>query len=276
MRIVMSYDIKSQLKEEIKMYDFQKANTWKRISAYLCDFILLAILVVGLAFLLTTVLGYDTYYERLEASYDKYEAEFGVSFDATAAELAEMSDDERALFESATKALSNDSDVQYTLGMLFNLTLIIITFSILLAYLLLEFVVPLLFGNGQTLGKKVFGVGVMCEDGVKISAVQLFARTVLGKYTIETMLPVLIVIMIFFGVMGIFGTFVIIALLIAQIVIFAVTKTNSVIHDKLARTVTVDMASQMIFESPEALLAYKKRIHEEQAQSSADDGRLVK
>ena len=271
----MSYDKKSD-KEGISMYDLQKANMWKRISAALCDIILLAIVVVGMAFLLSTVLGYDTYYERLEASYDKYEAEFGVSFDATSAELAEMSDDERALFEAATKALSDDSDVQYTLGMLFNLTLIIITFSILFAYLLLEFLVPLLFRNGQTLGKKVFGVGVMREDGVRLSAVQLFARTVLGKYTLETMLPALIVIMILFGVMGIFGTVIVLLLLGVQLVMFFATKTNSVIHDKLARTVTVDMASQMIFDSPEELLAYKKRIHEEQAQSSADDGRLIK
>lgn len=258
------------------MYDLQKANLWKRISAALCDFILLAIVVVGVAFLLSSVLGYDNYHESLEASYEKYEAEFGVSFDATSAEIAEMSDDERASFDAATKALSEDSDVQYILGMLLNLTLIIITFSILLAYLLLEFLVPLLFRNGQTLGKKVFGVGVMREDGVKISAVQLFARTVLGKFTLETMLPVLIVIMILFGLMGVLGTVIVLVLIAVQLVMFFATKTNSVIHDKLARTVTVDMASQMIFDSPEELLAYKKRIHEEQAQSSAEDGRLVK
>ena len=33
--------------------------------------------------------------------------------------------------------------------------------------------------------------------------------------------------------------------------------------DKMAHTVAVDMASQMIFDSPEALLEYKKRIHAE-------------
>lgn len=258
------------------MYDFQKANTWKRISAALCDIIFLAVVVVGIALLLSTVLGYDSYHERLEESYLKYEQEYGVSFDASSSELSEMSEEDRAQFDSAAKALSDDEDVQYTLGMMLNLTLIIITFSILIAYLILEFLVPLLFRNGQTLGKKVFGIGIMREDGVRISTVQLFARTVLGKYTLETMLPVLIVIMILFGVMGLFGTVIIFALLIAQIIMFASTKTRSLIHDKLAKTVTVDMASQMIFDSTEDLLAYKKRIHEEQARNSEDDGRLVK
>ena len=35
------------------------------------------------------------------------------------------------------------------------------------------------------------------------------------------------------------------------------------IYDMLANTVTVDMASQMIFDSPEALLEYKQRVHAE-------------
>ena len=252
------------------MYDFQKANMWKRISAALCDFILLGVVIVGIALLLSTVLGYDSYYDELQTSYEKYEEAYGVSFDATATEISEMSAEERANFDKASKALSDDSDVQYVLAMLLNLTLIIISFSVLIAYLLLEFLVPLLFRNGQTLGKKVFGVGVMREDGVRLSALQLFARTVLGKYTLETMLPILIVIMVLFGVMGILGSALVLVLLIVQIAMFAATKTNSVIHDKLARTVTVDIASQLIFDSPEELLEYKKRIHDEKVQNSSE------
>lgn len=258
------------------MYDLQKANSWKRISAALCDVILLAVLAVGIAFLLSVILGYNTYYDRLEASYDKYEQEYGVSFDdMSSAAVDEMSDEEKAGLDNAYKALIDDDEVQFVLSMLLNLTLIIITFGILLAYLVLEFFVPLLFKNGQTVGKKIFGIGVMREDGVRITSLQLFARTVLGKFTIETMIPVLIIIMIMFGVMGIFGTVIILGLFVVQMGMFASTRTRSVIHDKLARTVTVDMASQLIFDSPEELLAYKKRIHEERAQTSEDSGRLL-
>ena len=42
---------------------------------------------------------------------------------------------------------------------------------------------------------------------------------------------------------------------------FFVTRTNSCIHDRLAMTVVVDMASQMIFETPEDLLEFKKKEH---------------
>ena len=103
----------------------------------------------------------------------------------------------------------------------------------------------------------------MRYDSVKINNITLFVRTVLGKYTIETMVPILILIMIYFGQIGIVGTIIIGLLLILQIAMIASTKTNSAIHDMLANTVTVDMASQMIFDSPEALLEYKQRVHAE-------------
>ena len=250
------------------MYDFQKANMWKRISAALFDLILIAIGVIGMAFLLSTALGYDSYVSDLEKVYDKYEDNYGVDFDITAAQYDALSEEERENYDSASKAVSEDKEAVYIYGMLINFTLIIIIFSILFAYLLFEFLVPLLFKNGQTLGKKVFGIGVMREDGVKISPLLLFARTVLGKYTLETMIPVLIIVMTYFGSVGIFGTAVIGLLLLVQIIMISSTKANTPIHDKLAHTVTVDMASQMIFDTPEDMLLYKQRIHAQEAEKA--------
>ena len=249
------------------MYDFQKANMWKRISAALCDFILLCIAIVGIAFLLSTVLGYDGHVARLEEISSSYEVEYGVGLDISASEYEALTEEEQAQYQSAMDAFSTDSDANYAYGMIVNLTFIIITFSILLAYILLEFIVPLLFGNGQTLGKKVFGVAVMREDGVRLSPILLFARTVLGKYTVETMVPVFIILLISLGLLGIVGTVIILGLLILQLALLAATKARTPLHDKIAHTVTVDLASQMIFESPEALLEYKKRIHAESVES---------
>ena len=140
-------------------------------------------------------------------------------------------------------------------------------FLILFAYLLLEFVVPLLLKNGQTLGKKIFGIAIMRTDGVKITPFALFVRTVLGKYTIETMVPVLIVIMIYFSILGLTGTVVLGLIALLQIILLAATKSRSAIHDLLACTVAVDFASQRIFDSSEELLEYKKKLHEERAAS---------
>ena len=106
----------------------------------------------------------------------------------------------------------------------------------------------------------------MRVDGVRLSTLQLFIRTILGKFTIETMFPIFLVMMIMLGALGIIGTAVIILLGVLQAAVLIVTKTNSAIHDLIAGTVTVDMASQMIFDTPEELMEYKKRIHAEKAE----------
>ena len=131
-----------------------------------------------------------------------------------------------------------------------------------------EFVIPLMLKNGQTIGKKVFGIGVMREDGVKVTAPLMFIRALLGKYTIETMVPIYLFILIQFGLMGIIAYVIIALVLITQVVAVCATHTHSAIHDKFSRTVTVDFQSQKIFDSVEEMLEYKQRIHAEIADKS--------
>ncbi len=250
------------------MYDLQRANMWKRISALLFDLIILLIVVVGAALLLSWVLGYDAQTVKLEEIKERYEEQYAVDFDIGSAEYGGLTDGEKEVFDTAYAAFSEDAEAGRLWGLLINLTLLIVIFSILLGYLLLEFAVPLLLGNGQTLGKKIFGIGVMREDGVRITPTLLLIRTVLGKYTVETMIPVLIVLMFLFNVIGLLGTIFLLALLIIQIVMITTTRGRTPIHDMLSHTVTVDLASQKIFDSPEALLAYKEKIHAARAQNA--------
>ena len=245
------------------MFDLQRASMWKRLSAALFDSIILFTVIVGMALLLSTVLNYDSYVTRMNELEQKYGEEFGVDLDITAEEMKALTEEERQVYEAADEAYSQDPDVIYTYNMMLSMAMVIVTFAILLGYLLLEFLVPLLLKNGQTFGKKLFGIGVMRVDSVRLPSVLLFARTVLGKFTIGTMIPVYVVIMIVFGRLGMFGTVLIGALLLVQAILFFGTHAHTPIHDKLAGTVTVDLASQMIFDSPEALLEYKKRIHAE-------------
>lgn len=247
------------------MYDFQKANIWKRISASLFDIILLVIIIIGLGLLTSRILKYDSLSTHLQDSYSKYEEAYGIDLSISQKEYDALDEASKAKIEAARKAILEDKDIIKTYEKLMNFTLIIITFSILFAYLLLEFVVPLLFKNGQTLGKKVFGVAVMREDGVRLSSVSLFIRTVLGKYTIETMIPVMVLILFFFGTMNIFCILVVGALLIIQLAMFIIDPARSLIHDKIAKTVCVDLASQMIFDSENEMLELKKRVQAEKA-----------
>ena len=246
------------------MLDLQKASMLKRISAFILDVILLAVAITGFAFFLSAVTGYDSYNERLNEIEASYASEYGFeNLQKTQEEFEALAPEEQERYKLAADAYSKDTEANRAYGMIVNLTLVITSISILLGYLLLEFTVPLIFKNGQTLGKKIFGIALMRNDGVKINTVMLFVRTVLGKYTIETMVPVLVIIMTFFGSAGIIGLAVLLLIVILETVMLCTTKTRSCIHDILAYTVAVDMQSQMIFGSVEELLEYKKKLHAE-------------
>jgi hypothetical protein len=54
-------------------------------------------------------------------------------------------------------------------------------------------------------------------------------------------------------------------LLVGEILSQVLSRTGSLIHDTIAATVAVDMASQRIFETPEERVEYVKRLHAEEA-----------
>lgn len=247
------------------MDDLQKASMWKRISAFLFDVILLGITVVLFAWALSAALGFDRHYDRLNACYAQYEEAYGVSFQLSLSEYEALTDAERETLLAAYDALSADADANYAYQMMLQLSVLITSLSILLGYGALEFAVPLALKHGRTLGKRIFGLSLMQTNGVKVGAVQMFIRTFLGKYAIETMIPALILIMIYWNVIGVVGPVVLALIALLQLILLIATRTNSPIHDLMAGTVVVDYASQMIFDSREAMIAYKEKKHAEAA-----------
>ncbi len=242
----------------------QKANFWKRISAYLFDLIITVMLAVGIAAILSALLGYDKTSAQLESYYTEYETQYGVDFDLTEAQLNELSQEERARYDEAVKAFSQDERVLRVYQKSFFLSLVIVSAGLLLAVLTVHFVVPLFFKNGQTLGKKIFGVAVMRSSCVKVSNPVLFIRTLFGLYAIETIFPIALLLMVYFGLLGSVGGITVFLLFALQIGVLIANKNNGAIHDLLADTVVVDMASQRIFATEEELLAFKRAEHAEE------------
>lgn len=246
------------------VYDLQKAGMWKRLAAWMFDEILVIILAVGLGFLLSALLGYNGYNEKVQQAYARYEAEYGITFEITQSEYQAMSESQRENYDAAITALNADEEAVHAQAMALQLSVAMTSVGIFLAILVWEFAVPLFLGNGQTLGKKVFSLCVMRNDGVKVNNLQLFARAVLGIFAIETMIPVYIVTMFLLNAMDITGTVVLAGLLIGQIACLVATRTNSAIHDLLAGTVVVDV-SQKIFPTAEALIEFQKQVAAERA-----------
>ena len=254
------------------IYDLQKASFGKRISAFLCDLVALCIVVAGFILMFSAIFGYDGHVARLEEISDEYEMRHGVDFDISDEDYKKLTEAEQAKYKLAKDAFSVDAEANRVYNLLINLTFAMVSIGILLAFLLLNILVPLLFGNGQTLGKKIFGIAVVREDSVKLEPLLLFAREILGKCTVETMLPVLIVLMIYWNAIDflVLGTLILLLLLVIEVSLLVTTSKRQLLHDKIAHTVTVDYASQRIFDSVEDMLAYKQRVHSELVESETN------
>ena len=248
--------------------DLQKANLWKRISAFMFDAILVITVAVGIAYLLSTALGYDSTIAQRDQLRKDYETKHGVLFDVSAEDYEKLSEEEKQKINDAYAEFAADPEVNELDVKIVNLTLITIVFSTLIPIAIFEFVIPLCFKHGRTLGKKIFSTGVMRVDGVKISVFQLFVRSILGKFTLETMIPIFLILLLLFDVMPLACLVGLMVLGLLQVALVLFTQLKTPIHDLIAGTVVVDYASQMIFDSPEALLEYKEKVHEEAAEKA--------
>lgn len=279
------------------MLDLQKASFGKRISAYLFDVILLFIAVIGIGCIFSAIVGYDSELQKYTDMNQAYVDKYGIDLERSeelcskytnfitekedGTIIIEITDEERAnltaadqveideltvlvnLINQANADIEKDEDIVNQFSKIVTLTILTVTISTLLGYLVLEFAVPIFIGNGQTIGKKVFGVALMRTDGVKITTMQLFVRTILGKFTLETMIPLAIIGMMMIDIIGITGPIVLIGIIIMEAVCYVRSNNGSFIHDIVAVTVCVDYSSQMIFESEDALIAYKEQIANE-------------
>lgn len=250
------------------MYNIQKAGLLKRFSAFLLDFILMAIAVTGLALLLSTVLNYDSYVSGLTEKREHYEATYDVNFDIKKEDYDALSEEDRKVIDDAYAIYMKDADVVFNYNMLFNLTLIIASFSLILSYLLLEFVIPLILKNGQTVGKKVFAIGVVHVNAVRVTSIAMFARTILGKCVLEMMVPLIIFATLIFGSGGIVGLLVLGLILFIEVFCFFREGKFTFIHDVIAHTVAVDLSTQMIFNNFDEMISYKKKIHADEANNA--------
>ena len=253
----------------------QKANFWKRISAWLLDFILLTIVATGFAVVVSYFTGYDAVTTAYNEKQTIYEEQYGIDFDITQETYDALSEADKAYFDEtypiAVDAFQKDVETQKLTEMLYNLILIITGISLFFSCLILYFIVPLFFGHGQTLGKKIFGLAVMRTNCVKASNPVLFIRSMIGLYAMETMFPTMLIIMFLFGVLGLAALIVLVLLLVLEIGVMIGTKTNSSIHDLLTDTVVIDFASQEIFDTEADMIARKQQLHEaEVAQSEYD------
>ncbi len=250
-------------------FELYKASVSKRLAAFLVDFLILCLVVLALAPVLSYVLGYESKVAQYNELYYSYEEKYSTRLDLTQEEVDALPGPDRVRYDEATLELRSDSTLKKLQVEIILLFIAIASLALLFSFIILELVLPLVFKNGQTIGKKLFRIGLMRVDGVKITPLQVFVRTILGKFTVETMFPIFLALFVFMGLLGTLGLILIVAILILQLCLMIFTKTNSMIHDLFAVTVTVDMQTQMMFNDTEELIEYKKSIAEKKAKEQS-------
>ena len=288
------------------MFELRKIGIVKRASALLLDAILLMVLTTGFIFIISLISKFDHHQKLANEYYNEWEGfrkdyagdvaeyygfvykEDGENYtvekdgnksdlDAVFTKLGKSNgefDSSIPNFEKVAEAydvymaLTPAAKVEAQYKLVESLLFMMISIGLLLSYIVLEFILPLILKNGQTVGKKVFGIALVRVDCVKITTLALFARTILGKFTIETMFPVFLIYMLFFGGLGFISIILLAAMAILNIVLFFATKNKTPIHDLLAGTVAVDMKLQMIFQSEEELIQKKSLAAKDEAEKA--------
>ena len=288
------------------MFELKRIGIVKRASAWLLDAILLAVLATGFMFVISLISNFDKQ-QDLADKYTKEWTDFRKEYMGSVAdyygfvykedgnsytvekngEQATLDDVMNMLVKSEGKfdygkisaektAEAYDAYLTLTPGekvnaqrnLVYSLLFMMLSIGILLSRLILEFILPIIFKNGQTVGKKVFGIGLVRTDCVRINTLSLFARTLLGKFTIESMFPILMIFMIFFGGIVLLGTVLLIAFFLMNMILFFATKNRTPIHDLLAGTVAVDIKLQMIYASEDELTEKKALAAREAAEGT--------
>ena len=240
-------------------FEIQKAGFWKRASAFLLDIILRGILTVGILTLLSAVSGYDAKTQRMQEKYDAYSTQYGTDLGISEEQYNALPKQDQEKYMAAYEALTHDEEAVTLYQQVVKMSLFLLSISIFLACVILEFIVPLLLKEGRTLGKKVFGLCVVHTNCVRMEPGAMFIRSLLGVYTVETMIPVLILVMLYFNTVGIAGTAILLAMLLLQIILLAATQNNQLIHDLLAQSAVADYQSQPMYATLEELNAAKAK-----------------
>lgn len=248
--------------------DLQKASVSKRLAALMLDLIIFILVATAAASLLSLILGYGGTVKAFEAHYQKYEEKYQIDANMSAEEYNELTPEQKQRYEEASRELAKDDEIVELYRSLINKTILVVFISLFIAFALTELALPLIFKNGQTVGKKLFNLGVMRTDGVRVSSFQIFVRAIFGKFLIGTLLPVMFFMLDMFGVTGGMAILIVPLIVLLQAGLLIFTKNNYAIHDALAVTVVVDMQGQMIFDTVEDLVAYRKALHEEMVRNT--------
>ncbi len=234
------------------IYNPKKAPFIRRAGAYLIDVIIFATLFVGVLWLVSYIVGYQKNYELLEQKY----IEHGIYILKNG--TYDFCDTTKEECLTGWETFNRDKDACYYYDLSTQLTLIMITISAFITYFILEFVVPMIFKNGQTIGMKCLRIGLIDKQGIKVRPRQIFIRFLFGRFLVSRILPVYGFIFMVFNLSGgLYGFLLAVIILACDLLMTLFGKDRAGIANVISSTYAVDMDETYFFNSVEEITAKK-------------------
>lgn len=262
-------------------YEIKQAKISKRIYAFLIDLLIFIVIFSASMFLLNTYskdyndskkiydekcLEYNLVVEKTNEDGEKYTISWSVydfmlsSFSSPGChadkfeDIKEISDscqkEYNDFLAKQSEAFKNDEVAFSAYNAIVKYRIGFYAFSSFLALLIINIVFPLIFKNGQTLGKKVFELGLVSKKGIKVSFANIGLRFLIGIFAFEVF-PF----MLYLAVSNVFsiGLFLGMALFFVNFCLFIFTKNHTMVHDYVGGTIVVDLHTTIVFNSIEEM-----------------------
>lgn len=254
------------------MLDFHKAKPIKRLAAYLIDLIMLVAITAGVWIAMYSAMDYNTYVQEFQGYIDEYAQKHGVDLSIPSNEIQNYPEEVQEKYNEALLDLNDNKEAMASYAQRFKIDILAAMVGFFVAYLILEVMIPLILKNGQTVGKKIMGLCVMHKYHVRVGAMQIIYRSILGKYFIETMIPVGMLLLKNYGVLGTTASLIMAVIAMTQGFIVLMSQANCGIHDKLFHTVVADFKKQYIFDSWNERFDFQEAYDKEMAEREARYG----
>ncbi len=236
----------------------------KRFAAMVIDAILVIVLATGIAFLVSKIYNYDKYYNAVyqaQIDYGVYIPSDDGNITYNGKTYIICTEDKSLTQDEANariKALTSDQtfkDNYYKM----NLGPIIITSSALLVSLLIyEYIMPIFFKHGRSLGKYLFGIGYVNEDDLDISMKNLTVKFLFGKIIVNTVIPYTGVLLIIYQTgLVVIGCVFVLGVPIINILMLFLSKDQRLLSDYIGKMKPVDNNCQVYYKNIEDLNAAK-------------------
>lgn len=220
-----------------------KPKTIHRLAAFLIDAIVFVILFTGVLYLISLIMDFDAHYALLQEEYKKV----GYLIFNEEKEKWEFLTSTAPNYEEVTKLVTENKVIMEELFFVNSFSVKSPLIAIAIVLLVVEFIIPLILRNGQTIGMKVFSIGLISNTGIAISPIQLFARCFIGKMAVLGIIPALGILYIFLNYSGgLLGSLIVLVIYGINLFLLIRSKNNTGIQDLIANVIPVD-AKETIF-----------------------------